>query len=85
MLRKVTKVEAKSPNIICTFGGDEVVEYDLGDVLRSEGEIALPLREPVYFAKVFLECGIPTWPNGMCVCADEIYRNGKHVSSSRAS
>jgi hypothetical protein len=24
----------------------------------------LPLRDPSYFARVFLDTGAPTWPNG---------------------
>ncbi len=85
MLKKVTTMEAKDPRIFCTYGDGEVVEYDLADVLSSDGEVALSLRDPAFFAQVFLESGVPTWPNGMCVCADEIYRNGRRLPSIRAS
>jgi hypothetical protein len=33
--------------------------FDLIDVVRVE-----PLRDPAYFARVFLDDGILTWPNG---------------------
>jgi hypothetical protein len=38
-----------------------------------------PLRSVDYFKKVFLEMGVPTWPNGYDVCADVIFRDGKSV------
>ncbi|HTX47786.1 MAG TPA: DUF2442 domain-containing protein [Caulobacteraceae bacterium] len=28
------------------------------------GPMMAPLRDPAYFAQVFLEMGVPTWPNG---------------------
>ncbi len=28
------------------------------------GEVTEPLRDPAYFARVFVEMGAPTWPNG---------------------
>jgi hypothetical protein len=85
MLRKITKVDAKAPKIVCTFGTGEVVEYDLSDVLTSSGSVALPLREPDYFGLVFLESGTPTWPNGMCVCPDEIFMHGTPLRVTEAS
>ena len=37
---------------------------DLSDMLHEGGEMVEPLRNPDLFAKVFLEYGVPTWPNG---------------------
>jgi len=28
------------------------------------GPMMEPLRDPAYFARVFIEMGVPTWPNG---------------------
>ena len=67
------------PKIVCTFGTGEVVGYDLSDELTSNGSVALPLREQDYFNLVFLESGTPTWPNGMCVCPDEIFLHGSRI------
>ncbi len=33
-------------------------------VQRKTGPMAEPLRDPAYFARVFLEDGALTWPNG---------------------
>jgi hypothetical protein len=39
-------------------------EYDCGALLAKDGEMVQPLKDPAYFARVFLEEGAPTWPNG---------------------
>lgn len=36
---------------------------DLGDFVNL-GPMTEPLRDPAYFARVFIEMGVPTWPNG---------------------
>ncbi len=38
--------------------------YDCADLLARDGAMVQPLKDPAYFARVFLEEGAPTWPNG---------------------
>lgn len=42
---------------------------DISDFILSGGEVVEPLRDETFFAKVFLEMGVPTWPNGCDVDA----------------
>jgi hypothetical protein len=37
---------------------------DLSGFIREGGPMVEPLRAPEYFARVFVEMGAPTWPNG---------------------
>jgi Protein of unknown function (DUF2442) len=37
---------------------------DFADVVAREGEMVRPLRDAHYFARVFIEDGALTWPNG---------------------
>jgi Protein of unknown function (DUF2442) len=37
---------------------------DLSDVIASGGPMVGPLTSTEYFARVFVEMGAPTWPNG---------------------
>ncbi len=37
---------------------------DFADVSSKIGPMAAPLRDPDYFARVFIEDGALTWPNG---------------------
>lgn len=40
-------------------------ERDFSDIVAESGEMVAPLRDPVFFARVFLECGVLAWPNGL--------------------
>jgi hypothetical protein len=37
---------------------------DLADVIAEGGPMVEPLKNDEYFARVFVEMGAPTWPNG---------------------
>ena len=37
---------------------------DFSDVLEKTGPMAEPLKNPAYFARVFIDDGALTWPNG---------------------
>jgi hypothetical protein len=38
--------------------------YEFSSIVQNGGPMAEPLRDPSYFSRVFLEDGVPTWPNG---------------------
>ena len=37
---------------------------DLSDVIAKGGPMVEPLKSADYFARAFVEMGVPTWPNG---------------------
>ena len=39
-------------------------EYDFSEMVALGGEMVEPLRDSAFFARVFLDDGILTWPNG---------------------
>ena len=43
-------------------------------MVAEGGPALLPLREPTYFARVFLEFGTPTWPNSFDIDAEWLRR-----------
>ena len=47
-----------------TFSDGMAGEYDFSAVVGGGGPMVEPLRDPAFFARVFLEDGAPTWPNG---------------------
>ena len=47
-----------------TFSDGTAGEYDFSVVVGGSGPMVEPLRDPVFFARVFIEDGAPTWPNG---------------------
>lgn len=44
--------------------------YDARAMLAEEGPMVAPLRNKAYFARVFIEAGAPTWPNGFDIAPD---------------
>lgn len=38
--------------------------HDLGPFVAEGGEMVEPLKAAHYLARVFVEMGVPTWPNG---------------------
>jgi hypothetical protein len=85
-LRKIKKVVATSDfELICTFDNDVIKQYDFAPMFKKTGVMVDPLRKISYFKRVFLEMGVPTWPNGFDVCADLIYMEGKAVAKKKKS
>jgi Protein of unknown function (DUF2442) len=39
-------------------------ERDFSDMIAEGDEMVEPLRDPGFFACVFIECGVLAWPNG---------------------
>ena len=39
-------------------------QYDCSHLFEKNGSMVLPLKDPAFFARVFIEEGAPTWPNG---------------------
>lgn len=65
MLIKVLKCETLDDSrLSVAFNDGSRGVVDLAPLLARDGEMVKPLRDPTYFARVFLEAGAPTWPNG---------------------
>ena len=65
MLTRVTRLEKLGDfRLRVHFNNGSCGEHDFRALVYKPGEVNVPLREPSYFARVFLEDGAPTWPNG---------------------
>ena len=47
---------------------------DLADGVAEGGEMVEPLRDSALFERVFVECGVPAWPNGFDLDAIALHR-----------
>jgi hypothetical protein len=64
-LIKVTKIEPLGGHRLrIRFSDGSIGERDFADIVASGGPMLEPLRDAAYFARVFLDFGAPTWPNG---------------------
>ena len=76
-MNKVLSVQVTGPcDLICELSNKKLYRFDMGFVLREDSPMVKPLRDPAFFAKVFLENGHLTWPNGYDIHADTIVRDG---------
>jgi len=48
-------------------------EIDLSREIKAATGMTAPLSDPSYFARVFLEEGAPTWPNGFDLAPWALY------------
>ena len=58
---------------------------DLIDFVMADGSVVQPLRDPGYFAEVFLELGVPTWPNGCDIDAIALHMRMEEQGLLRAA
>lgn len=64
-MMKVAKIRyLDGYRVRATFSDGMAGEYDFAAIVREGGPMVEPLRDLSYFARVFLEDGAPTWPNG---------------------
>jgi Protein of unknown function (DUF2442) len=65
MMIKVAKIKCVGGyRVRATFSDGMAGEFDFSAIVGEGGVMAQPLRDPAYFARVFLQDGAPTWPNG---------------------
>jgi hypothetical protein len=84
-LRKTIKVTATDRfTLICLFDNGITKEFDMNTVLSKSGPMIQPLQDLIFFKKVFIEMGTPTWPNGFDLCSDVVYQQGKPVDLTAA-
>ena len=61
----VTRVRAlPGARLALHFSDGMAGVFDCAPLFASTGAMIQPLRDPSFFAQVFLEMGAPTWPNG---------------------
>ena len=64
-MMKVAKIKyLDGYRVRATFSDGMAGEYDFAAIVREGGPMVEPLRDASYFARVYLEDGAPTWPNG---------------------
>jgi uncharacterized protein DUF2442 len=74
-LIKITRVEHLRDRILrLTFNDGTVGDYDLNAVIDRDAPMVEPLKDPAYFARVFLEMGALAWPNGLELSPSAIHR-----------
>ncbi len=75
MLTKVARLELLGGfRLRVWFNDGSVGVQDFTAMVNEPGPIIEPLRDEAYFALVFLEFGVPTWPNGFDIAPEWLRR-----------
>jgi Protein of unknown function (DUF2442) len=75
MLSKVTSLEKLDGfRLRIRFSDGSEGVHDFAALMTEPGSMLEPLRDEAYFARVFLEFGAPTWPNGFDIAPEWLRR-----------
>jgi Protein of unknown function (DUF2442) len=75
MLSKVTELEKLGGfRLRVRFNDGSEGVHDFTSMVHEPGPMLEPLRDEIYFARVFLEFGAPTWPNGFDIAPEWLRR-----------
>jgi hypothetical protein len=75
MLTKVTNLEKLGGfQLRVRFNDGSEGVHDFARMVQEPGSALEPLRDEAYFARVFLELGAPTWPNGFDIAPEWLRR-----------
>jgi hypothetical protein len=76
MLTNVIHVEPRGGyRLFFQFSDGTEGERDFSQMVKSKGPMVQPLKDPAYFARVFLDFGAPTWPNGFDMAPDALHED----------
>ena len=82
----VVRVEPRGGyRLALAFSDGTEGERDFSELVSEGGEMVEPLRDPAFFARVFLDDGIPTWPNGFDLDAIALHMDMKERGLLRRS
>ena len=75
MLTKVTGLDKLAGfRLRVRFNDGSGGVHDFTAMINEPGPMLEPLRDDAYFARVFLEFGAPTWPNGFDIAPEWLRR-----------
>jgi hypothetical protein len=75
MLTKVTRLDKVGGfRLRVRFNDGSEGVHDFAALVNEPGSAIAPLRDEAYFARVFLEFGALTWPNGFDIAPEWLRR-----------
>ena len=86
MMAQITHVEVTGPHrVALTFSDGTHGVVDLGPKILSWGGVFIPLHDPSFFAKVFVDHvgGTIAWPNNVDLDPDVLYEAAHAASVAR--
>jgi hypothetical protein len=87
---KLTSIESKGDfQLLLHFSDGASGVYDFAPFVDAGTAMTLPLRDPTFFARHFIELGALAWPNGLDFSARSLHQRlqevGKLLHETRAA
>lgn len=62
--------------LICELSNQITYRFDMSRIVSTDATMVRPLKDETFFAKVYLQHGQLTWPNGYDIHAETIELEG---------
>jgi hypothetical protein len=79
-MKKILNIKVSGFSIKCTLDNGDVYLYNMSFILNESSEMVGPLKDEIFFSKVFIEYGSLCWPNGYDIHVNTIIREGTKVA-----
>ena len=77
---KLKAVESKGDyRLLLRFSDGTAGVYDFAPFVEAATEMTVPLADPAFFARYFIELGALAWPNGFDLSAESLRRRLEEV------
>ncbi|GEM_PF-4507897 len=79
-LLRTVAVKPIFPHLICTMNDGSQYDFDMTEILKKNGQLIIPLRNPDIFNKASIsKDGELIWPTGYDLAPDRPVRSGTKV------
>ena len=74
MIKLIAIEKREGTQLLLRFSDGAWGTYDFAPFIDAATEMTIPLRDPGFFARCFIEAGALSWPNGFDLSAGSLYR-----------
>ena len=72
---KLTSISVLAyPQLGLTFSDGSSGIWSAAEIIGRATELTMPMADPIYFARAFIEAGSLAWPNGLELSAYSLHR-----------
>lgn len=74
MIKLIAIEKSEGTQLLLRFSDGAWGTYDFAPFVEAATEMTIPLHDPPFFARCFIEAGALAWPNGFDLSAGSLYR-----------
>ncbi len=81
MIKLIAIEKKEGMQLLLRFSDGAWGTYDFAPFVEAATEMTVPLSDPGFFARCFIEAGALAWPNGFDLSAGSLYRRLQDASA----